>query len=265
MEGSPQGVHALPEAGGHEGHHSPVCPHRSLPSLPLFPPTFPSPRVHADHPHPAGAWKPAWPGPSSCTRREGSCPNPSSLMARRGSQGRAKLAHSQGGLADAKPARGRRRGGRFGSRGHSQVLTLRSTGSHGSLVYFWSCRQAVIADRQGAAREVQRRAPTWTSQNALGILPSILTPGCLYKALDSFPKGAASRREANSWGTQAAVPTQLMGTSTSQGSAFSKGRETHPIAGKGEDWSFHALDYGSWQGFSQSQPKLLSEMSPTNT
>lgn len=156
------------------------------------------------------------------------------------------------------------------SRGRSQALTLRSGGSHGSLEYFWSCRQGVIADRQRAAREGQRRAPTWTPPKSprnpphasFGAIPA---PGCLYKALDSFPKGAAFRREANSWGRQAAPPTQLVGTSTSQGSAFSKGRETHPTAGKGEDCSFHALDNGSWQGFGQSQPKPPSEMCQTNT
>lgn len=142
----------------------------------------------------------------------------------------------QGGFTDTKPTRRRRHGGRLRSRGHSQVLTLRSGGSHGSLVYFWSCRQGAIADRQGAAQEGQRRAPTWTPPKSPRHAPhasfgAILTPGCLYRERDSFPKGAAFRREANSWGRQAAPPTQLVGTCSSQGSASSKGRETHPTAG----------------------------------
>lgn len=126
------------------------------------------------------------------------------------------------------------------------------------------CRQT--GSSTGRPKACTHRDPSKSPRNHPHVsFGAILTPGCLYKALDSFPKGAAFRREANSWGRQAAAPTQLVGTSTSQGSAFSKGRETHPTAGKEGLVLDNALDNGSWQGFGQSQPKPLSEMCPTNT
>lgn len=94
------------------------------------------------------------------------------------------------------------------------------------------CRQA--GSSTGRAKACTHMDPPKCPRNSpRASAGAILTPGCLYKALDSSPKGAAFRREANSWGTQAAAPTQLVGTSTSQGSVSPKEEKPTPLQGRG--------------------------------
>lgn len=126
------------------------------------------------------------------------------------------------------------------------------------------CRQAGSSTGRAKARTHMDppKCPRNSPRASAGV---ILTPGCLYKALDSSPKGAAFRREANSWGTQAAAPTQLVGTSTSQGIAFSKGGETHPIAGKGRTGPSMLWTTGAGKDSVNPRLNFLSETSPTNT